>query len=375
MDNNRNLIIAIVLSIGVLLLWEFFIAQPQIQHQQQQQAIVAGKTATDAGLVPATAPGTPPASGAEAPTLTRDQALAGAPRVPIATPSLSGSINLKGGRIDDLRLSKFHEEVDPKSPTIVLLSPSGTPDGYFAEYGWIATAGGPNVPGPDTLWSAPAGARLTDTTPLTLTYDNGAGLVFTRQIAVDTDYMFTVTDSVANATGAPVSLSPYARVVRQGEPKTAGTWILHEGPIGIFDEGEKEITYKSLKDTPELDFKSSHGWLGFTDKYWAATLIPANGTAFEARFSRIETPSLFYQADFHENPMTVAAGGKAETTNRLFAGAKTVALLSHYRDALSIDRFDNLIYWGKLWFITKPMFFLSTGCSISSAISASRSSP
>ena len=162
---------------------------------------------------------------------------------------------------------------------IVLLSPSGTPEGYFAEFGWVAPQG-TAAPGPDTVWTAPADAKLTPETPVTLTYDNGAGLVFTRKIALDQAYLFTVTDTVANHTAAPVTLTPYGRVVRLGEPKTAGYYILHEGPIGVFGAaGQNEPNYKDLKDKPRLDMaKAETGWLGFTDKYWAATLVP--GKAF-----------------------------------------------------------------------------------------------
>jgi YidC/Oxa1 family membrane protein insertase len=293
---------------------------------------------------------------------------------------VSGSINLRGGRLDDLRLNDFHETVDRASPTIVLLSPTGTPitpgdphtgvdsqGPYFAEFGWLGDAAG-QTPGPDTVWTAPAGAKLTTTAPAVLTFDNGAGLTFKRTIAIDDNYMFTVTDSVENRTGAAVNLTPYGRVTRIGEVHTSGYFILHEGMIGVFgDEGLQEYTYKNLTKTPEFAAKpATDGWLGVTSKYWAATLIPEKGRSFDGRFTRSQPAAAAgqaeaepqYQADFRSAPVSVPAGGSAETTNRLFAGAKQVSLLRDYRDRLGIDRFDLLIDWGWFYFITKPMFFV-----------------
>jgi YidC/Oxa1 family membrane protein insertase len=365
--DNRNLIIAIVLSLAVLLGWEYLVVAPR-QHElaqqqaQSQPAQAGGNPASPAGSpasAAVTGPGAGPAAPAaptEAATLSRDAALALSPRVPIASGTLSGSINLRGGRIDDLRLTEFHETVDKSSPAVVLLSPSRTPEGYFAEFGWLPPQG-VAAPGPDTLWTAPAGAKLTPETPVALTFDNGAGLVFTRKIAVDQAYMFTVTDTVANTAGAAVTLTPYGRVVRLGEPKTAGSYILHEGPIGVFGAaGLNAPNYKDLKDKTELAMaKSDTGWLGFTDKYWAAAIVP--GKPFESRFARFTDPGISYQADFHEDAVTVPPGGSAESSVRLFAGAKQVALVNSYRDQ-GIDRFDLLIDWGWFYFITKPMFFL-----------------
>src|SRR5579871_4642396 len=252
--DNRNLIIAIALSLAVLLGWQYFVAGPQIERARQQQLAQQAQTpaaepgaAPAAGAAPAPAAGATPAAPAEAPTLSRDAALQTSPRVPIASAKVSGSINLRGGRIDDVRLTEFHDTVDPASPTIELLSPSGTATGYFAEFGWIAPPGTPS-PGPDTVWTAPAGAKLTPDSPVTLTYDNGAGLTFTRTLSLDQAYLFTVTDTVANKGGAAVTLTPYGRVVRLGEPKTAGYYILHEGPIGVFGAaGLNEPNYKDLK--------------------------------------------------------------------------------------------------------------------------------
>ena len=315
MPDNRNFLLAIVLSIGVLLLWQFFIAGPQTEKLRQEQELAAQQTTTETTNPGATATTTTTGAAGQAATTavapgavgaaatTRDAALAESARVPIETGALSGSISLAGGRIDDLRLLAFHETADTSSPTIVLLSPVGSPivpadlthsldaqGPYFAEFGWIGTAGGP-LPGPDTKWTAPSGAKLSTATPVELTYDNGAGLVFTRKIAVDDKYMFTVTDTVANSGTTSASLTPYGRVTRLGDPSN-GSYILHLGLIGaVGDQHLKQEDYKSLQSDKTVAFdKANSGWFGINDKYWATALVPEPGKDFTAKFVRIDTP-------------------------------------------------------------------------------------
>jgi YidC/Oxa1 family membrane protein insertase len=366
MPDSRNLYIAIGLSIAILIGWQYFFVGPEIERAQQQQEIAAQApvdSTTGQATGPATAgqpAGATPTGVAAGGSLTREEALARSPRVEIATQRLSGSINLVGGRLDDLRLTQYRETVDPTSPTIVLLSPSGAPEGYFAELGWIGSDAAGPMPGPQTEWTAPQGARLTEASPVTLTYDNGAGLVFTRTLSVDDNYMFTVVDAVTNKGTTALSLTPYGRVTRLGAtPK--GWWILHEGMIGVFgDEGLQQVTYGSLqKDGEVSEATATRGWLGITDKYWATTLIPPQGNAFDTRFSYVDqagTP--LYQADFRGEAVAVPAGGSAETTNRVFAGAKVVQIVDGYEQSLGIDRFELLIDWGWFYFVTKPLFFV-----------------
>ncbi len=368
MTDNRNLILAVALSIAVVFGWQYFVAGPRLDQTKREQAAV---TAANTPTAP-TADGTAPVAGATTPatgaptqvagtvTMTRDAALAATPRVPVETPSVSGSINLKGGRLDDLRLKGYRETVDPKSPTIILLSPSGAPDGYFAEFGWIGAAAGITVPGPDTMWTAPEGAKLTPETPVTLTYDNGAGLTFKRIVSIDPSFMFTVRDEVANATGQPITLSPYGRVSRLGEPTVAGYYILHEGLIGwMGDQHLQEVTYAHIKKDGPLSFTDvASGWLGITDKYWATAIVPRDGKPFTAHFSHVATGPGLYQTDFQGAPVAIAAGASATTENLVFAGAKQVSIIDGYRDDLKIEHFDLLIDWGMFWFFTKPLFYL-----------------
>ncbi|WP_428688695.1 membrane protein insertase YidC [Roseibium sp.] len=370
MSENRNTILAIVLSLVVLLGWQYFVAQPQLERQQAelQAQQEAEATRLGAGTPSSTAPQPSSGGDASAPAqagagqtifASREQALAATSRVTIDSPLLEGSVNLTGGRLDDLRLKAYHETVDKRSPTIVLFSPSGAPEPYYADYGWVADPGADiALPGPDTVWSIEGEAKLTPETPLTLTWDNGAGLTFKRTYSVDENYMFTVAQSVENATSDNVTLYPYGLIARRNIPETQGIYILHEGLLGVFGEdGLKEIDYSDLEEEGTIrPAKVSDGWLGITDKYWASTLIPAPGQEFQPGFT-YSGKTGNYQADFLGNGVAVAAGATGETSSYLFAGAKETKLLDGYEESLGIERFELLIDWGWFYFLTKPMFF------------------
>ena len=373
-SENRNTILAIVLSLVVLIGWQYFVAQPQMEAQQAaleaQQQANAGLEATVGGANPdAPQPSVTPGADTAAPAqsaggqltfASREQALAASNRVAIDTPRLEGSVNLSGGRLDDLRLKDYHETVDKSSPTIVLFSPKGSPAPYYSDYGWVADQGSDiALPGPDTVWSIEGDTTLTPTTPLTLTWDNGSGLTFKRTYSVDENYMFTVAQSVENASSDAVTLYPYGLIARHGTPETTGFFILHEGLLGVFgEEGLKEVDYSDLEeDGPVRPAKVDQGWLGITDKYWASTLIPVPGQEFQPSFSHSATTGNF-QADYLGNGVTVAAGGTGETSSYLFAGAKETNLIDSYEEALGIKQFELMIDWGWFYFLTKPMFFV-----------------
>src|SRR5690349_2983654 len=369
-ENNRNFLLAILLSIGVLFAWQYFFVPQhppatkapteQSQQQQQQQQAEPGPPRPGAQSETPSAGGpTPPGAGTST-TLTREEALAQSPRIAIDTLALKGSIALKGGRIDDLTLKDYRETVEPDSPNVVLLSPAGGPHPYYTESGYVAAsdAAGASVPGEDTLWTAASQGPLSQSSPVTLTYDNGKGLKFTRTISVDDKYMFTIDDKVANTGADPVTVYPYALVSRHGIPEVKAYYILHEGLIGVVDNGLEEISYKKAAANPPQSFKSKEGWLGITDKYWAAVVIPDQGQPFEAKFSGTEgdgQPRL--QADYLMDATKVAPGETAEIKGRVFAGAKEVHLVDRYAEQQGIPKFDLLIDWGWFYFLTKPMFF------------------
>lgn len=367
MTDNRNMFIAIGLSLAILLGWQYFFGIPQAerqrqlaqQQQQQQQAQTqSGAPAPEVSGGGVSVPGSVPGAVA-ARVLTREEALAAAPRAAIDTPSVKGSINLRGGRVDDVSLTQYRETVDPNSPNIVLLAPSGAPHPFYAEFGWTSAPGVKlKLPDAQTLWSVPAQQTLTPTTPLTLTYDNGEGLVFKRTFTIDAHYMFTVKDEVENTGASPVTLYPYALVSRHGVPPSTSFYILHEGLIGVFGEhGLQEVTYAKMADKPPLAFNAKGGWLGITDKYWAATVIPDQTATVDSHFSSsVVDGGRTFQADFLAGGKTVAPGASAQSQTRLFAGAKVVSLVDGYQRQYEIDRFDRLIDWGWFYFITKPMF-------------------
>jgi YidC/Oxa1 family membrane protein insertase len=372
MNDQKNTILAIVLSGIVLLAWQYFVGGPQMEKQkqeallkqQQQQSQQAQPQSPAQTGQPGTqiSPTTPPIPGAPTPPelqQAREAAVAASPRIPVETSHLKGSISLRGGRIDDLQLIQYRETVDPKSAPITLLAPSGSPHPFYAEFGWVGTAGASaKVPGADTLWTRQGSGPLGVGKPVTLTWDNGEGLEFRRVISVDDKYLFTVEDSVANKTQGAVSLFPYALISRHGTPATLGYYILHEGLVGVLGEqGLQESTYSDIEKKKTQTFKATNAWLGITDKYWAATLIPDTKATINARFSfnTIGTQKT-YQADYLGDQVSVAPGATSTVNSRLFAGAKEVAIVDGYDKQLGLNRFELLIDWGWFYFITKPMF-------------------
>jgi YidC/Oxa1 family membrane protein insertase len=362
MTDSKNLILAIILSSLIIFAWQYFYAGPQIKEQREtQQEAQQSEAPPQPGVTPQ------PGGVAQAPSTSarvepREQVIQTSPRVPIDTPSLSGSINLKGAQLDDLKLKRYNETVDRSSPTITLLSPLGSEHPYLAENGWTA-AGTANLKVPDsqTLWSLEEGATLTPETPVRLKYDNGQGLVFHKTITVDENYMFTVRQEVENNTQQPATLYPYARVVRVGEPKTAHFYILHEGLLGVLQGKLEEVDYGDLKeDQNTITTPSTGGWLGITDKYWAVALIPGQTTAIDGSFRHQASGEKGnFQADFiGKEGIAAPPGGKASFEGRIFAGAKVVQLVDAYKDDLKIDRFDLIIDWGWFYFLTKPLFWL-----------------
>ncbi|SCW36722.1 YidC/Oxa1 family membrane protein insertase [Rhizobium mongolense subsp. loessense] len=364
MQNNRNYFIAIALSVLIVLGWQFLYMNPRIEAQRKAQE--AQKAQQQSEQTQAPAPGGQPApqtsgaapTGQAAATATREEALAKAPRIAIDTEALSGSVNLVGARLDDLKLKGYHETVDKSSPIITLFSPADTKDGYFTELGYIGSDETGAVPGPSTVWTAPEGAKLTDKSPVTLTYTNDKGLTFARTISVDDRYMFTVTDKVTNSGSTPASISSYGRVTRYNKPTTPSVYVLHEGFIGVIGDGLVESKYSAVEEEAVTPAKSTGGWLGITDKYWAATIVPPQKSAYEARFSHFTDGQPRYQADYKEDAVTVAPGQSIELKNLVFAGAKEVPVIDGYEASYQIPRFDRLIDWGWFYFITKPMFKL-----------------
>jgi YidC/Oxa1 family membrane protein insertase len=383
MTYNRNTILAVILSGLVLIAWQYFYNVPQMEKQraqQQTQAEIqkpAPQSSPAASSQPGSAATSQPGSAAApspaqpasaAPAISREAAISASPRVKIDTPRLSGSIALKGARIDDLALVQFRETVDPNSPPIVLFSPSQTAAPYYAEFGWVpATGSTVRMPDQNTMWEQEGSGVLTPSSPVTLKYDNGEGLTFRRTIAIDDHYLFTIKDEVTNAGSAPVTLYPFALISRHGTPQVSGYYILHEGLIGYLgDQGLQQYSYKKIDEAKTVNFNVTNGWLGITDKYWASALLPETTAKLQARFSsNLVGANRSYQTDYLEEPQTVPTGGTVTANTRLFAGAKEASVVGMnfplvgfggYNKELGLNHFDLLIDWGWFYFITKPMF-------------------
>ncbi len=372
MSDQKNLILAIVASMAILFGFQYFYEMPRAEkarqaEAQRQEQIKQAAPATPAGI-PATtadsaAPTAPAAETAIAPGAVRQSVLGLSPRVRIEGRRVHGSISLTGGRLDDLTLADYRETLAPDSPEIILLSPAGAANAYFGDFGWSASGGQPvKVPDANTLWTASSPVLRADQ-PMTLTWDNGEGLVFSRTFTLDDNYMFAVTQKVENKTDQAVTLYPYSLLSRTGTPLTDGLYILHEGPIGVFrDTAEKsgsatELKYSKLIDEKSVTQNSVGGWIGFTDKYWLTALIPAPDDAVKARFSHTARANDRYQIDLlGANGLNIGPKSTGETTTRLFAGAKQVGLIDDYKTRYNIAHFDLAIDWGWFYFLTKPMF-------------------
>ncbi|MCB9955073.1 MAG: membrane protein insertase YidC [Parvularculaceae bacterium] len=352
---DRNLILAVALSALVLIGWELFINGPQREALQAQRKVVAEQAQMTAS--PAAEPelGVTPV----ATEMTVEEALAATPeRVEIDTPNFKGSINLVGGRIDDLLLKQYHEELSDESPMIRLLSPANTEHGHYIQLGWAI--GGKLA---ETVrWTAPEGAKLTPQTPVTLTRREG-GLVFQKTFAVDDIFMFTVSQTVRNESDATQTLTPYGVVIQHSIPTGAGKYmILHEGPIAIAGKSLYERKYKKAV-TAVVEAKGDKGWAGITNKYWLAAAIPPQGEEFNLKIRNVSKTAVpTFQVAYDLSPRTLGPGETTTLTSHIFSGAKDVDILQSYekpveKGGLGIWDFDRAIDWGNFFILTRPIFY------------------
>ncbi|HUZ13697.1 MAG TPA: membrane protein insertase YidC [Caulobacteraceae bacterium] len=375
-NDNRNFLIFVLVLLPLLVLYELFVVEPiQKKHQAEQaqaqvQAQAAAAIAKQAG-VPLGANGQPVAVA-----LPLARALAASPRVAIRTPSLTGSIGLRGAGLDDLFLcgtnprpgdpTCYHQSVAAGSPPVDLLRPLGAADAYFAVLGWQGS-NLTGLPDEDTLWTQASAGPLTPEHPLELTYASPAGLLFHRQIAVDKLDLFTVTDTVRNQGAAPVTIEPYGSVQRRGLPPDLGKVnIVHEGAIGVLGGTLREAKYAAWKKSAATkqgvadQYSSTGGWLGITDKYWMTTFIPPQNEPVQAQFRVTQPGGLVddYETAYTGQPRLVAPGATVSEVTHVFAGAKVVATLNAYGQALHAPHFVKAVDWGILEVLTKPMFEL-----------------
>ena len=357
MDQKR-LIVAIAISIAILLGFQFLLPKAPPRSPSQETAATVNRPANEPvrRTVDPSFPGTEP----EAVPAPKD-----VPRIPINADRVSGSVSLRGGVLDDLVLRDYHEEVSAASPLVRLLEAQTDPEPNYIQYGWTSDTPGVKLPDDATIWTA-SGTELTRAAPLTLTWDNGAGLHFAIKLAVDDFYMFTVTQSVRNDTGSPVALHTFERVRRDYQPQTAGYYILHEGPLGVLNGKLDDPSYATVKSDAAKNAgiaqttQTTGGWIGITDKYWLTALIPDQAVPQTAsyRYGKSGTGPDRYQADFTSvGTVTAAPGGDASSTFSAFAGAKEVHLLALYEQVDHIPLFSYAVDFGWFWFLTKPIFY------------------
>ena len=344
---TKNVVLAVVLSMIIMFGWQYYYQGPALKKAEEQAKVELSKPAVEAAV----------------PLQDRAALIAATPRVKIETDQFSGSINLAGAQLDDLKLVKHTVDANPASGAVTLLSPSGAPNAYYVEQNFVAQPpGSVVVPDSKTVWTAPAGAVLTLDKPLTLTWNNGAGLNFERTISISDDYLFTVKQSVTNTSATAVNLIPYARVQRQDTPVIAGYYVFFEGLLGVHNGGLEENHYADLKKAPEEPIKVSGtgGWLGFTDKYWATMLIPDKQAKVTNTYKFVTIPNRdAYQADYlADNALTVAPGTSAFYEDHVFAGVKIVDTINSINKKYGFEKFDLMIDWGWFSLITKPMFLL-----------------
>lgn len=339
MNDQKNFIIVIALSVAILFGFQYFFApapqKPQPQPVAQQQVEPQAVAST---------------------VISREEALKAQPnRVAINTESVKGSINLEGALIDDLTLLNYRETVDPNSPQIVLLSPQNSAQAYFARFGWTAPQGA--LPDEKTVWKT-NGLTLTSQTPVTLEWDNGQGLHFQQIISIDDKYMFTVVQKVTNQGTEALALTPQGMLTRLGEPKSSGFFILHEGPVGVFDGKLNDPSFDDIAKTGVLQNPKAPGWFGLTDKYWLTALIPDPKVPIMSSYTSHGTgENTLISALYQRDPLTLEPGKSIEVTDHFFAGAKVLSLLDGYEPTLGINHFDLAIDFGWFYFLTKPIFY------------------
>ena len=361
---NRNLIMAVALSMIVLLGWQIIVIQPELEREAAQQEQIAAEMAKSDTKKPAA--GQPTVDAASSvPTMGggvgAPKAFETAKRIVIDAPLVSGSFSLRGLRLDDVILTGYKESLDDDSGNIHFLQKTSSERPFFAEFGWSSSDDNQPMPTADSLWSADRDI-LAPSSPVTLTWDNGQGLLFSRRISINDNYLFTFEDTVASTVASDITLYPYGFVRRHGTPATTGMYILHEGPLGVFDETLNEEDYGDLRDAGTTGIKvipeTAGGWVGITDKYWLAALLPTQTKGYNFSFQALAGNSDRYQVDFIDpNGMLLTNGGIITSEHRLFAGAKKVALLDYYADQLNIPNFDLAIDFGWFYFLTKPFFY------------------
>ncbi len=346
---NRNVILAVVLSTIILIFWQVVYVDPELKKQETQKQVQTTETVKNNEDKPQAPQIKSPEPQVK---ITREESLKKTNRIILENKHLKGSISLKGALIDDVELKKYTEQLDPKSKKVIILNPKTSEDPYYIETGW-ATSNKLLVPNNESNWVVKNNQVLTPSSPVILEWNNNQGLIFSKKFEIDDEYLITVTESIKNNTNNKIDLFLYSQINRNIKPFVQGFYILHEGLLGVVDDVLKEEKYDDLIKKKQT-FKGSNGWLGITDKYWLTTIIPSANKKFNAEF--------LYNQGFKVNyiitdPTTVDPGKSNSISNKIFVGAKEVAVIDQYSKKEKINKFDLAIDWGWFYFFTKPLFF------------------
>ncbi len=355
MNDQKNMLLAIVLSMAILFIWDFFFApKTNLENTNIENADITSKEIINEEVIKPTLP----AQNLQK-IIDRKDIIENEERIKIKTESLSGSFSLRGLRLDDLTLVKYRKTTLESSDEIILLSPRSTKKPYFAEIGWLSSDSSVLTPNSKTIWSQENNSQiLTEENDIKLFWDNGQGLIFKRKISLDKNYMFKIDDEVINNTNNTVALYPYGSITRISTPDILGFFILHEGPLGVFDDTLREFDYSDLREKQLEQVISRGGWSGFTDKYWLTALVADQDKEIETSLRHVFNGNDLYQVDFRTiNPNIISPGDTSKANTFFFAGAKEVKLLDGYSENYGISRFDLAIDFGWFYFLTKPLFY------------------
>jgi YidC/Oxa1 family membrane protein insertase len=358
MNDQKNMLLAIILSMAILFVWDFFYG-PKINPEGQKNSIVENNNQNNLINDEPIRPNLLNSDNVK--IIDRDQIIKSDNRVQIETESLRGSISLKGLRLDDLTLVKYRETTLPDSNKIILLSPKYTDNPYYTDIRWLSTDNSLLLPNIETEWSYDKNLDLllNSSNTIKLYWHNGQDIHFKRTITIDDNYMFTIYDEVENKSNKEISLYPYGSITRIKTPKVTGFFILHEGPLGVFDDTLKEFDYSDLQEKKKEQIISTGGWSGITDKYWLTALAFEQNKKIQTSLNHIfKENNDHYQVDFVTTEPTIISPGQSSSAQTyFFAGAKEVKLLDQYSESIGISRFDLAIDFGWFYFLTKPLFY------------------
>ncbi len=352
--DTKNVLMAVVLSTIIIVGWQVFVVDPELKKSKTE--IVKTEQAKPNPSANSGQPSAPSLT-IKAPTpqkiVTRTEAISSVQRVKIENSKLIGSISLTGALIDDVTLKNYKEDIKKNSKLVEVLSPKKMNNGYYLESGW-ASANNIVVPDNNSVWKLVKNNALTPKTPIELEWNNQNGIIFTKKIEIDEQYLFKISDGIKNSSKNKVDLFHYSQITRKEKPFVQGFYILHEGLIGVIDENLKEETYDNIKDKNQK-YQGSKGWVGITDKYWLTAIVPQQKQAFNAEF----TFNNSYKANYIlTTPSSVNPGQTTSSSAQLFIGAKEVEVIDGYAKTAEINKFDLAIDWGWFYFFTKPLFFI-----------------